>query len=171
MKKAKNRYLVAVVPSKQVDLFEVVEHVLVNPAIDLEKGYEASFSGSTNPSGLDHFIGSIFSIQGDHKGQAEIAGLREASAVHGSRYSTCEKRDYWKSPNDLRKEGKPSLKRNSEESHDIIEEQLEILGRPTRGLAVGSKSRARNILKNNGFAEKVWQSATENLLDTHNYSI
>ena len=44
MKKAKNRHLVAAVPSKLVDLFEVIQHVLVNPALELEGGYEAEYS-------------------------------------------------------------------------------------------------------------------------------
>ena len=163
MKKAKNRHLVAVVPSKQVDLFEIIEHVLIKPALTLQEGYNAKYSGSTRSSGEEYFIGSIFSIQGDHKGQAEISGLLGASATHASRYSTCPKSDFWKSCLDWEREGIQLQRRDSLESHRIITEQLDILQSRNRKVRAGSKTIARIILKRNGFAEKVYQSATRNL--------
>lgn len=127
MKKAKNRHLVAAVPSKLVDLFEVIQHVLVNPALELEGGYEAEYSASRNATGKEHFIGSIFSIQGDHKGQAEISGLLSASATYASRYSTCPRSEFWKTPLDWANEGRQMPRRNPDQSKQLIEEQRRIL--------------------------------------------
>ena len=58
--KAKNRILLAAVPAG-ADLFEVVQHVLVNPALKLERGYRAYFGPTKR---VEYFIGSIFAILG-----------------------------------------------------------------------------------------------------------
>jgi hypothetical protein len=163
MKKAKSRHLVAAVPSKLVDLFEVIQHVLVNPALELEHGYEAEYYASSSPDRKEHFIGSIFSIQGDHKGQTEVSGLLSASALYASRYSTCSRSEFWKTPLDWANEGKQMPMRNPEQSRELIEDQMRILSQTVhQSLPRGAKTAAKSILKQNGFAEVVNQECLPN---------
>lgn len=153
MKKAENRHLIAVIPSKLVNFFEVVQHVLVKPALELEAGYEAEFYDSSNSNRKETVIGSIFSIQGDHKGQAQISGLLSANATYASRYSSCRKEEFWMTPLDWAKQERQMPRRDPDQSEQLIEEQMRIIC--DQNLPGGVRNTAKETLRNQGFAPVV----------------
>lgn len=172
MKKAKNRILLAIVPPG-ADLYEVIDIVLVQPALELEKGFRAFFAPTQN---LQYFTGSIFALigsyfyfsfsnrisqltlswlsSGDHKQQAELAGLRAARARFASRYSLCPKEDFWRIRSEWSPEERPA-RRDPETSYRILQNQDAILSSESNYRPrPGDIGRAREILRNHGFIDK-----------------
>ena len=86
---------------------------------------------------------------GDHKSQAELAGIRAARAEYASRYSLCPKKDFWKVRSDFSPQELPA-KRDPEESIKLIKDQAKILSNKQAG-SIGD---ARKLLRDNGFIDR-----------------
>ena len=151
----------------------MIEYVLVKPALEIERGYRAYFAPTQD---LEYFTGSIFAIlgshshpsfsfvsritqlmlsrlSGDHKSQAELAGLRAARARFASRYSLCPKEYFWKTRSQWSNGERPA-RRDPEESYRILQAQAAILSRSGSRSRSGAIGEARQILKEHGFIDK-----------------